>query len=212
MCCGRSSACPADGRFLRLSGRSREKTPFPGSSRRLRPALGADGNRARALGPGAGPLPGGPMGSTMRQAAVRRTTGHTSARLTGGWSRARSSAPTAHSFTIKRPRLTKLLDDSGARFLLLVAPAGYGKTTLAREWTDGREGVIWYSGGPAMADVAALAAGVAEALTSRDEVAERVRILAARGQPPRRAGQGRRSCGSDEHRLAPRHQRLSLRS
>ena len=91
--------------------------------------------------------------------------------------------PRAHDFTIKRPRLTRLLDDSGARFLLLVAPAGYGKTTLAREWTDGREGVIWYSGGPAMADVAALAAGVAEALTSRDEVAERVRILAARGQP-----------------------------
>ena len=89
----------------------------------------------------------------------------------------------AQGFTIKRPRLTTLLDNSGARFLLLVAPAGYGKTTLAREWTEGREGVIWYTGGPAMADVAALAAGVAEALTARDEVAERVRILAARGQP-----------------------------
>ena len=43
--------------------------------------------------------------------------------------------------------------------------------------------MVWYSGGPAMADVAALAAGVAEALTAQDEVAERVRILAARGQP-----------------------------
>lgn len=89
----------------------------------------------------------------------------------------------ARGSTIKRPRLTRLLDESGARFLLLLAPAGYGKTTLAREWTDGREGVIWYNGGPAMADVAALAAGVAEALTAQDEVAERVRILAARGQP-----------------------------
>jgi DNA-binding CsgD family transcriptional regulator/tetratricopeptide (TPR) repeat protein len=89
----------------------------------------------------------------------------------------------ARGSTIKRPRLTTLLDESGARFLLLLAPAGYGKTTLAREWTEGREGVVWYSGGPAMADVAALAAGVAEALTSQDEVAERVRILAARGQP-----------------------------
>ncbi|HVP74617.1 MAG TPA: LuxR C-terminal-related transcriptional regulator [Gaiellaceae bacterium] len=78
--------------------------------------------------------------------------------------------------------MTRLLDDSGARFLLLVAPAGYGKTTLAREWIEGRQDVIWYSGGPAMADVAALAAGVAEALTARDEVAERVRILAAGGQ------------------------------
>ena len=88
----------------------------------------------------------------------------------------------ARGSTIKRPRLTTLLDESGARFLLLLAPAGYGKTTLAREWTEGREGVVWYSGGPAMADVAALAAGVAEALTAQDEAAERVRILAARGQ------------------------------
>ena len=36
---------------------------------------------------------------------------------------------------IERPRLTKLLDGADARIILLVAPAGYGKTTLAREWT-----------------------------------------------------------------------------
>jgi ATP/maltotriose-dependent transcriptional regulator MalT len=93
------------------------------------------------------------------------------------------SQPKARGSIIKRPRLTTLLDESGARFLLLLAPAGYGKTTLAREWTEGREGVVWYGGGPAMADVAALAAGVAEAITAQDEVAERVQILAARGQP-----------------------------
>lgn len=93
------------------------------------------------------------------------------------------STPPARGSTVKRPRLTRLLDESGARFLLLLAPAGYGKTTLARQWIEGREGVIWYGGGPAMADVAALAAGVAEALTARDDVAERARILAARGQP-----------------------------
>ena len=52
-------------------------------------------------------------------------------------------------FTIKRPRLTGLLDDSGARILLLLAPAGYGKTTLAREWIEDREGAIWYAGGAA---------------------------------------------------------------
>jgi DNA-binding NarL/FixJ family response regulator len=90
----------------------------------------------------------------------------------------------ARGLTIKRPRLTGLLDDSEARVLLLLAPAGYGKTTLAREWIEDRAGVAWYNGGPAMADVAALAAGVAEALTS-DEVAERVRMLAAGGQPAR---------------------------
>jgi LuxR family maltose regulon positive regulatory protein len=97
-----------------------------------------------------------------------------------------SMHPRARSFIIKRPRLTKPLDDSGARILLLLAPAGYGKTTLAREWLEAKAGVAWYSGGPAMADVAALAAGIAEALASTggEETAltERVQSLAARGQ------------------------------
>ncbi|MGI9111397.1 MAG: hypothetical protein ACR2GT_04245, partial [Gaiellaceae bacterium] len=35
---------------------------------------------------------------------------------------------------IERPRLTRLLDESPARIKMLVAPAGYGKTTLARQW------------------------------------------------------------------------------
>ena len=35
---------------------------------------------------------------------------------------------------IERPRLTRLLDDSPARIKMLIAPAGYGKTTLARQW------------------------------------------------------------------------------
>ena len=63
---------------------------------------------------------------------------------------------------IKRPRLTRILDESGARIILLVAPAGYGKTTLAREWLDERR-ATWYHGGPASADVAALAVGLATA-------------------------------------------------
>ena len=40
----------------------------------------------------------------------------------------------AQRHIIERPRLTKLLDDSNAQVILLVAPAGYGKTTLARQW------------------------------------------------------------------------------
>ena len=35
---------------------------------------------------------------------------------------------------IERPRLLKLLDETEAKIILLVAPAGYGKTTLARQW------------------------------------------------------------------------------
>jgi LuxR family maltose regulon positive regulatory protein len=65
---------------------------------------------------------------------------------------------------IRRPRLTSMLDDSSARIRLLIAPAGYGKTTLAREWLGEPERrAVWYRGGPASADVAALAAGIAEA-------------------------------------------------
>ena len=63
---------------------------------------------------------------------------------------------------IKRPRLTGILDESGARLILLVAPAGYGKTTLAHEWLDSKR-AAWYRGTPASADVAALAVGLANA-------------------------------------------------
>src|SRR4051794_1680687 len=88
---------------------------------------------------------------------------------------------------IKRPRLTRILDETAARIILLCAPAGYGKTTLAREWVATRtEPVLWYSGGPAMADVAALAVDLAELFGGVDsELVERVRFLASRGEGPR---------------------------
>jgi DNA-binding CsgD family transcriptional regulator len=82
---------------------------------------------------------------------------------------------------IKRPRLTRMLDESGARIVLLVAPAGYGKTTLALEWLgeDVRR-AAWYRGGPASADVAALAVGLAQATSeivpgAGDRMRERLR-------------------------------------
>jgi ATP/maltotriose-dependent transcriptional regulator MalT len=89
----------------------------------------------------------------------------------------------APSFIIKRPRLTKLLDESEARIILLVAPAGYGKTTLAREWLADKSGVAWYSGRPAMADVAALATGLISILGTSPEaeqLIERAKIIASR--------------------------------
>jgi len=63
---------------------------------------------------------------------------------------------------IKRPRLTRMLNESGARIVLLVAPAGYGKTTLAHEWLEDKR-AAWYRGSHASADVAALAVGLATA-------------------------------------------------
>jgi LuxR family transcriptional regulator, maltose regulon positive regulatory protein len=50
---------------------------------------------------------------------------------------------------------------------MLIAPAGYGKTTLAEQWVarDGRVG-IWYTSRSASTDVAALALGIARASTA----------------------------------------------
>src|SRR5262245_21816908 len=74
---------------------------------------------------------------------------------------------TARRRIIRRPRLTAMLDESSSQIGMLIAPAGYGKTTLAREWLDEPERRdVWYRGGPATADVAALAAGVAEAVSA----------------------------------------------
>lgn len=68
-------------------------------------------------------------------------------------------------YIIERPRLTQMLDASNARIILLIAPAGYGKTTLARQWLakSGRK-AAWYRATPASGDVAALASGIARAV------------------------------------------------
>ena len=65
-----------------------------------------------------------------------------------------TAVETARRYIIKRPRLTRLLDNANARVLMLNAPAGFGKTTLAREWASDRPHV-WYRGTTATADVAA---------------------------------------------------------
>jgi LuxR family maltose regulon positive regulatory protein len=64
---------------------------------------------------------------------------------------------------IERPRLTRLLDASQGRLKMLVAPAGYGKTTLARQWLTDKP-ATWYTATQASADVAALAAGIRAAV------------------------------------------------
>ena len=66
---------------------------------------------------------------------------------------------------IDRPRLTTLLDSGQGRLKLLIGPAGYGKTTLARQWLEDKQ-ATWYRCTAASADVAALAAGVREAVTA----------------------------------------------
>ena len=69
---------------------------------------------------------------------------------------------------IARPRLTALLDAASCHVIALVGPAGFGKTTLAREWVsrNGRESV-WYRGSEASSDVAELISGLALTIDSR---------------------------------------------
>src|SRR6266516_6562621 len=64
---------------------------------------------------------------------------------------------------IERPRLTRLLDQTRAPVIMLVAAAGYGKTTLARQWVEDKPHA-WYSITSASSDVAALVLGLARAL------------------------------------------------
>lgn len=65
---------------------------------------------------------------------------------------------------IERPRLVAALDRSRARVRMLVAPAGYGKTTLAEQWA-GRDGmrVAWIRARRSAADIAVLARALAAA-------------------------------------------------
>ena len=69
---------------------------------------------------------------------------------------------------IERPRLiARLAEGGGARVSVLAAPAGYGKTTLARQWSQRQESpVAWYRTTRASGDVALLAVQLDELLAS----------------------------------------------
>jgi ATP-dependent transcriptional regulator len=68
---------------------------------------------------------------------------------------------------IKRSRLLEKLDDSDARVIALIAPAGFGKTTLARQWISSRKiAGAWYSVGSEGFDIAAVAARIAAVVST----------------------------------------------
>jgi LuxR family maltose regulon positive regulatory protein len=70
-----------------------------------------------------------------------------------------ATASPALDHIIERPRLiARLAEGGGARVSVLAAPAGYGKTTLARQWSQRQKGpVAWYRTTRASGDVALLA-------------------------------------------------------
>ncbi|HEY7587291.1 MAG TPA: LuxR C-terminal-related transcriptional regulator [Thermoplasmata archaeon] len=81
----------------------------------------------------------------------------------------------------RRPRLTTLLDEATAQAILVIAPAGYGKTTLAQEWLQGRDDIAWYQATAASADLAALSNGLANAVSrlvpdAGERVHQRLRV------------------------------------
>jgi LuxR family transcriptional regulator, maltose regulon positive regulatory protein len=91
---------------------------------------------------------------------------------------------------IERPRLIALLDESKARVRLLVASAGYGKTTLADQWIarDGRTGA-WFRARRSSTDVAALALDLARVAAGvvpgcDERLREHLRALPAPAENP----------------------------
>ena len=93
----------------------------------------------------------------------------------------RESYPPLFRRHARRPRLTRLLDESTAQTILVTAPAGYGKTTLATEWVQGRDDVMWYRATSGSADVAAFSAGLADVMApivpkAGDRLKQRLRV------------------------------------
>ena len=128
----------------------------------------------------------------------------------GARERRRTSTTTAGSpdvpdYFIERPRLTRLLDEATAPVIMLIAPAGFGKTTLARQWLAPRRRG-WYRGSPAAADVAALAVGLARS-GGRDRPRRRPshgRASASDGYSGTGRRAARRAAGGGPRRLARR--------
>ncbi len=64
---------------------------------------------------------------------------------------------------VERKRLLEVLDRATQRTVILLAPAGYGKTTLARQWIE-RAGGAWVTMTSASGDIPVLARDLAAAL------------------------------------------------
>jgi len=90
---------------------------------------------------------------------------------------------------IERPRLIAALDGIDAQTILLVAPAGYGKTTLARQWARTLTGAIWVGATSAHRDVVTFSEDVANGVDALGGDAAKFigEFMRARSNPQRAA-------------------------
>ena len=91
---------------------------------------------------------------------------------------------------VARPRLTRLLDDARGQAIILHAPAGYGKTSLAVEWLRERDDVAWFTAQAESGDVGAAVLGVALAASrlvpgAADRVRQRLSVVEEPAQAAR---------------------------
>ena len=106
----------------------------------------------------------------------------------------RLTPPIAHADRVPRERLTTRLVESRERLVLVVAPAGYGKTTLAVQWSELDERrFAWVGLGAGMGDPATLwssiAASVGRAQPTFAPTAERLESWLAAAEPGTMAAQ-----------------------
>ncbi len=106
----------------------------------------------------------------------------------------RLTPPIARTDPVPRERLTTRLIESRERLVLVVAPAGYGKTTLAVQWSelDDRR-FAWVVLGAGMGDPAVLWSSVAESVGRAEPTfaptAERLESRLAAAEPSTMAAQ-----------------------
>jgi LuxR family maltose regulon positive regulatory protein len=106
--------------------------------------------------------------------------------MAAGPTQATAPASLSRTGTIRRERLIDALDSARPAIRTLVAPAGYGKTVLATEWSaEGGRTSVWCPIRPQHVDVAALAVEVARrAHTVAPECGRRLRERLATAQEP----------------------------
>ena len=118
------------------------------------------------------------MRNTADEVALSRTSGRFGAgrgdrfRERQAWQQPVSNRFRKRPYTrriVERTRLLELLDREAGRTIILLAPAGYGKTTLARQWLD-RVGGAWVTVTAASGDIPVLARDLAAAFAQVGEL------------------------------------------